>query len=368
MGGGNAGPRNPVPDKPVWLAVGPVTVPQGEDIGGVVAIGPVTVAGKVKGDVTSFGGKIVLERTAVVGGNVTAVCAPVEKAEGATVGGEVRQNELPEMASTALDPQDPDAARLLIGSQEVTGAEGTRYIVLGGAVTVKGEAKVADILGVGAAITLAPAVEVDTIRGVAVEVRRPEGAQAKPDEIVEPLCLVCGGRGAVGGGAAASSTMSLNQSTASVRLDAQTGGGATGHVGVSSAGPSSQVNVLLTTKAVPRFGPFPEDPIYAWPTMVPTGPDEASPLLRESFLVGAGMSINASLISVAEANEGEPAGQQRSLTRTIALAVPADAVVLAQAGGYGAGYGTFGGYYGGGGYGGFRGPTEGSGGGQGGRD
>jgi hypothetical protein len=89
----------------VWLAIGPVTVEQSREIDGVVAIGLVTVSGKRMGGATSFGATIVLEKTAIVAGNVTAVCAPIDKADGARVWRPlVPGGQLPREAKRKLPP------------------------------------------------------------------------------------------------------------------------------------------------------------------------------------------------------------------------------------------------------------------------
>jgi hypothetical protein len=346
LGGGTEPAESPWLKAPVWLAVGPVTVPADQEIDGLVAIGPITVSGKVMGDVTSFGGRIVLEKTAVVAGHVTAVCASIEKAEGAQVGGEVRPNQIPEVAITQLDPQQADAAVLLIGTHEITARDGGRYIVLGGDVTVKAQAKAAAIMALGGTVTLEEGAEVGLVRGVGATVKRAGAAPREPDALLDPLVLPCGGHGVSTGAAMASSLTTLRRSTASVALEAHTGEQSSGNSSVWSSGGPLQVGVTLTIKGARRFGPFMDDPEYPWPRSVLDDREQASPLLRESAVAGAAVSISASLggEKVGGPQPTPPEGEQRSFQQSVTLAVPANAAVLARPAGFGYGGASFGGY------------------------
>ncbi len=73
-----------------------ISVPLGTDVKTVVAIhGNVNVAGTVKEDVVAVGGKVTLEKTANVIGNVVSIGGSVEKAVGASVKGDITEVQLP---------------------------------------------------------------------------------------------------------------------------------------------------------------------------------------------------------------------------------------------------------------------------------
>jgi hypothetical protein len=79
-------------DGDVAVFGGSVSIPAEAEIDGdlVVFGGSVEVNGTVTGDIGAFGGSVNLGRTAVVGGNIGLVGGEASKAEGATIGGEVR--------------------------------------------------------------------------------------------------------------------------------------------------------------------------------------------------------------------------------------------------------------------------------------
>ncbi|KAF0133237.1 MAG: hypothetical protein FD145_1382 [Candidatus Saganbacteria bacterium] len=73
-----------------------VDVPEGVETKAVVAVGgTVTIAGRVKEDVVTVGGDIILKKTAVVNGSAVAVGGKVEKEAGATLKGELTEIKFP---------------------------------------------------------------------------------------------------------------------------------------------------------------------------------------------------------------------------------------------------------------------------------
>jgi len=346
--------------KPVWLSIGPVTVAEGKEINGLVAIGPVTVAGTVHGDVTSFGGKIVLEKTAVVDGHVTAVCAPVEKAEGAKVAGDVNANAIPELALTPMGATNPDSLALVVGGIEVKGTERRGLVVVGGEVHVCQGADVAEVVGIGGRVQIDEGATVGSAKTIGGEIVRAGGANAGADATIAPFIGVCDqrmagevspGPGRPGGGSMESS---MEQSASGMRLSVACGGWWDLRASIASALQEAQFGLELQAKAAERH-PVPEvgnpalggvalQPGSVWPPVKALEiARDKDPALQHSTSVGTGIAIS---LAVAEG----PATSQRQVRRTLRLAVPSDAASLAQEGYMGGGFGGggFGGGLGGG--------------------
>lgn len=73
-----------------------IVVPEGAEIKAAVAVGGnVEVLGTVKEDVVAVGGNVVLQKSAVVGGNAVSVGGKVEKMAGASVKGEITEIKFP---------------------------------------------------------------------------------------------------------------------------------------------------------------------------------------------------------------------------------------------------------------------------------
>lgn len=106
------------------VTAGPRTVPAGTTVKGpVVALGPVTVAGRVEGPAVSLAGDVIIARGGVVTGDVAAVAGRIV-AEG-QVGGEMHAMssvpDRPVAATAAADVRTPlertyDAMRLVAGT------------------------------------------------------------------------------------------------------------------------------------------------------------------------------------------------------------------------------------------------------------
>lgn len=73
-----------------------IVVPEGAEIKAAVAVGGnVEVLGTVKEDVVAVGGNVVLQKSAVVGGNAVSVGGKVDKMAGAKVVGEITEIKFP---------------------------------------------------------------------------------------------------------------------------------------------------------------------------------------------------------------------------------------------------------------------------------
>jgi len=345
----------------VWLAVGPVTVGEGEEIGGLVALGPVTIAGKVAGDVTSIGGKVSLEKSAVVTGNITAVCAPIEVAEGAQVAGEVRPHELPDMASVVVGWPGAQAAAVRIGETAIEAGEGAPkwLVVLGGNVTVAKGSQAGEIVAIGGAITVEEGAELKAARAIGGVVGRPQGQAIENDEAIEGLVFPCLGESPPGTPASRSSQFRISQSAESMQFGLSSSGGTGARIDLSAKGDQGDLSLSLAMDAVGRFpgaagwrerygGARAEGYRPVWqvhydqfgqPTSNAQGvPENSDPDFAKSAAVGVGLQF-----IVSATDEKDRRGE-----RTVRIGIPGGAQALLGAGGYGGG--GYGGGYGGGNY------------------
>ncbi len=346
LGGGGGGLRPPAPPQPapvetVWLAVGPVSLPPDVEISGLVAVGPVTVAGKVLGDITSIGGKVSLAETAVVRGHVTAVCATVDRAEGATVAGEVRERTLEDVASTTVGWPGSEGAILRIGDVGVRRGENSAswVLALGGDVTVRKGAEVDEIVAFGGDLTIEEGADVRRARVIGGELRRPEGKARDEDEVLSGAVLPCSSTEAPESPAYRSSSLKIGQSSTSIQCRITTTGGTSARLDLTAQSVRGSVQIALGMQGIGRVafgGPRPaiirgrnDDYYRRWQASytqfgtkraaaqeVPEGSD---PLFTESAAVGVGIRI------VVNATD-----QQRAWgERTIVLGIPTGAEYLA---------------------------------------
>lgn len=359
FGGPGARDQVPRPEKPVWLCIGPAVVEEGQEIGGLVAFGPVTIAGKVQGDVTSFGGGIAVRKTGTIAGNVTAVCADINIAKGAQVEGVVQARQLPDMASIDVGWPGPDGMRIIFGDAEIVPGDapiGPR-VVIGGNVTVRGGAKVSEVVAVGGDVTIAEGADVDAVRLVGGRLTRAGGRATKQDETIEPLTLRCEGLPTEDpkAPAAAWTTSTVQQRTQSMEVSVQPASDWQRWVTLALTNGSWNIALHTRTAAVVRrpapepdkAGQFQVYPAWTgWPLYAPT---DSAPAFASSTAVGVGVYIGVSQAISTD-------GNQRSASRTIGLAVPASAKTLTEGlGGYGpvgGGYGGLGSSHGRGGFGG----------------
>jgi hypothetical protein len=346
--GGLGGPASPQPEpaavKTVWLAVGPVSVAQGEEISGLAAIGPVTVAGTVLGDITSIGGKVSLTETAIVRGHVTAVCGSVDKAEGAKVAGEVRERTLADAASTTVGWPGSEGADMRIGDVEVQRGDDRPawLIVLGGDVAVREGADVDDIVAFGGNLTIEEGAEVKRARVVGGELRRPEGKAKDEDEVLSGVVLPCSSVETRESPAYRSSSLKIGQASGSMHLQITATGGPMAALDLTGRSMRGSVQIALGVQGIGRVafggsrpaiigGPH-GDYFRRWQASltqfgtkraaaqeVPEGSD---PLFTESAAVGVGIRI------VVSATEGQRGWGER----TIVLGIPTGAEYLASSG------------------------------------
>ncbi len=355
FGGGGLGARAqlPRPEKPVWLCIGAAVVEEGEEIGGLVAFGPVTVGGKVHGDVTSFGGAIVVRKTGVIAGNVTAVCADITVAEGATVEGAVQARQLPDMASIDVGWPGPDAMRIIFGDAEIAPGDGPigPRVVIGGNATVRRGAAVSEVAAIGGDVTIEEGTEVSAVRIAGGRLQRPGGKAEEKDETIEPVTLTCEGlpHEDPNAPAAAWTTSTVDHGTDSMRLVTQPASEWQRTIQLMLGNGRWSLSLHTQIAAVVRepapepekAGQFKAYPAWTgWPLYAPA---DSSPAFAKSTAVGVGLHIGVSQAI-------SQAGSQRSGSRTVTMAVPASAKTLTEAlGGYGpgvgGGYGSYGSGY-----------------------
>ncbi len=376
LGGRTGGAPDVGPVGTVWLAMGPVTVGEGEEISGLVALGPVTVAGTVAGDVTSIGGKVSLQKSAVVTGNITAICAPIEVAEGAKVAGEVRPDELPDMASIIVGWPGTEAAAVRIGETEIGAGEGAPkwLVVLGGNVTVPKGSQAGEIVAIGGDITVEEGAELKAARVIGGEIHRPEAKLSEQDEAMGGVVFPCLAEDRPDSPVSRSSQFRISQSTESMQFGLNSSGGSSARVDLSAKGEKGDLALSLAMDAVGRLpgrlpwreryggGEAPEyRPIwqshYNQPGQATSHPQQVPHDSDPDFAKSAAVGVGLQLI-VSATDEKDRRGE-----RTVRIGIPGGAQTLLGAGGYAGG--GFGGGYGRGDYGGGEGAY---GGGRGGRD
>ena len=180
------------PAQPYWICVGATAVPEGEVLTGVVCIGDVTVAGEVRGDVVAIGGSITLEPTALVAGNVTAVCGDVVQARSARVLGEVAAQQLPEVRSIDLPSQGADPSRFHIGDATIRDEKLETVIAIGGTLTIAGASDVANTRVLGGDLVVEGEAKTGSAHVVGGTTTFP-GEEPHPANVTEPQVLICSG-------------------------------------------------------------------------------------------------------------------------------------------------------------------------------
>ena len=331
-GGGNAQEGQPThhwPTELVWIAVGPVSVGANQEVGSLMAVGPVTVEGKVHGDVTSLGGKVTVAPSGVIAGQLTALCAQADVAEGGKVAGDVKAYELPEMDRTSLSLRSPADAELIVGNAEFSEPFPTCAVVIGGDAIVRAGSGLTEILAVGGNVRIEAGAHVKAARVVGGKLERVATEEGAQDQVTEPFILRCAGHSAPGGVAAALWTSNLEEDVENVKLAAYSEEWGTGEVHLAAFGVQSRVELTIAAKYATR-SPLPKGrSLGEWRQNIGEGWDswpkrqlwvatDADPLLIESAALGVGVRIDAGIES-----PGEP--HRRSSQRSITLGVPSDA-------------------------------------------
>jgi hypothetical protein len=342
----------------VWLAVGPVTVGVNDEIGGLVALGPVTVEGTVRGDVVSLGGRIRLTPTAKVAGHVTAVCATIEREEGATVSGAVRAEALPEARSIDLGWPGSRAGTLLVGAATIADGD-TREAVLavGGDVTVKRGARITEITVVGGNLKIADGATVSSAYVIGGRLER-AGKAGEEDQVVAPVVLDSAAAGGPGAVAGLNSTYTATQYAGPVSINLDASPFRQPSLSISVAGARGGLQVSLNSivghrvrKTLAAAGRPPDWEEWLWgynqfgayllEEVVVS--DAADPAFADALAVAAALGVSASVSD----------DQGRSASRSLQIGVPPEAARLAPMAYSQGSYG--GGTRGGGGLGGGRG-------------
>ncbi len=338
-GGGLRGPAQAAalpPGKPILVGVGPVSVAEGEEVGGVVAIGPVSIAGRVLGDVTTIGGKVSLARTALVAGNVTAVCAPVEVAEGAKVAGEVHANEFPGLASMDVGwPGAPQGAVVVGNWKPTAGVARPALIVIGGDAVVPKGTKMEQVGVLGGDLTIEEGADVATACVLGGTLTRVGGKLKEADEVLAPFAVPLEPPAPPDAGADVRTTLSLARSTSALRAAVETQGPWCSHATFAVGTARFTVWLALDTRAVQRVPEPAETPTAGgglgggagvardeWGAGYVDDPQYVSrdkdPAFQRSTMIGAGVEIAVTATD----------DQQRTVKRTINIGVPHEALWL----------------------------------------
>lgn len=311
-----------------WVAIGPVLVGPDEAVQSLVAVGPITVAGSVFGDVTGIGGRVVLAPGALVTGRVTAICASVEVAEGAKVLGGVRQQELSLMRVTPLTPDLPSGAELILGDREFTEAYPRQAIVVGGSALVRAGAGLTEIIALGGDVRIEAGPQVKAARVLGGQLTRVAARADDQDERSEPLLLRCGGRTAAEQAALGRLTSSFERDQGNLKYAAYSDTWYTGEVRLAAFAPEARAELALAVKQATR-SPLPagarlDQPLNfgegwsSWPRRTLCVPTDADPLWQKSCALGVALRIEATIET--------PQDRRRNVShRSLTLGVPADA-------------------------------------------
>ncbi|MBM3497197.1 MAG: polymer-forming cytoskeletal protein [Armatimonadetes bacterium] len=311
-----------------WVVIGPVSVGPDEAVQSLVAVGPITIAGNVFGDVVSVGGKVTIAPTALVAGNVTALCGYVEVAEGAKVLGTVRANELALVRVTPLTPAAPAEAALILGDHEFIDPRLRQAIVIGGNALVRATSGLTEIIALGGDVRIEAGPQVSAARVFGGQLTRVAPRPEAQDERAEPMRLRFGGRLAAESSAVARLTSSFERDRENLKLAAFSERSNTGEAHLAAFAPSSRVELTLAVKQANRSplsaGQQPGQWLQfgegwaSWPKRSLDVPADADPLLQQSAALGVALRIDATIET-----PGEP---RRNLAqRTLTLGIPADA-------------------------------------------
>jgi len=322
-------------DDQVYITVGPTPVVEGMRIGGLVAIGPVDIAGSVMGDVISLGGNVVLRETAVVGGDVIAVCSEVEVAEGATVGGRITPDHLPELrqfhtgwagnGGTIVRFGDTEIPRLRV--EEMPG----RLVVIGGDVHMDERAKIPDLIAIGGDVRRKSGARLGSVGIVGGFLPHGSFRPYRWGAALDPVWYPCNGSIRSGTEGADTAGLSISQSKCGMDLWLSPGLANGGRLTLEIGGRGSDSVYLHLDVAGATRGPNPNAEVGLWatrydrfdrprPDTQPLPPD-ADALYARSRAIGVGMIL--------EASGSDPWG--RDGTRTVRLGIPTGADLLIDA-------------------------------------
>ena len=330
------------PEYHYWISVGPVTVGEGEIAGGMVALGAVTVAGEVRGDVLSVGGGVTLAKGSTVTGNVTAIRAGIDRAKGAKVFGEVQPDRLPELDLVELSPSEHGTNRVHFGAARIDGEELASVVVVGGDLTVGADAQIGLVVVMGGDLIVEAGGTCRNVQVAGGSVTAPETAEVGTSKATAPQVLKCGGQ--TPGTSARSWIMPRNHredSYLQVHMDTTDPWRAIIEVKAPTA---LGINLKVLTVACARrlestrppanessgggrgggggFGGGGGGGEATWPTAPIYVADDADPLFAASTAIGTAIKLEARV------RLSQPYQGQRNQPQTIALAVPSDAGVL----------------------------------------
>ena len=322
-------------DDQVYITVGPTPVAEGARIGGLVAIGPVDIAGSVMGDVVALGGRVVLRETAVVAGDVIAVCSEVEVAEGATVGGRVMPDHLPELRQFHTGWAGSGGTTVRFGDTEIPRLRveemPRRLVVIGGDVHMHQRARIPDLIAVGGDVRRKSGARLGSVGIIGGFLPHGSFRPYRWGAALDPVWYPCNGPVRSGAEGANTAGLSVGQSECGMDLYMSPGLANGGRLTLEIGGEGGDGLYLYLDVAGARRGLNPEAEVGRWatkydpfhrprPDIQPLPPD-ADPLYAQSRAIGVGMIL--------EASGSDRRG--RAGTRTVRLGIPTGADMLIDA-------------------------------------